>query len=284
MGDARLKHIPTKQWTTVFCDEVLFADLLMTYFAIEHSFFAVFDKDLFLDDLVAVRSRFYSSLLVNAILSLACLSNPCLAEDVVQPSADVAVKHYATQIEHRGQPWNDRNLGSHFLRETRRLWQVEEGKASLTTIQAALFICYSLNIDGEDKVGWTFVSQAVPMSQDLGLFATSPLVKVNSTERDSSNPWNHARTVTAWAVFMYETCVNLGHSVQRIVKVNEKKVCYRIILACYLFSNKGLPFLYHIKIIGEWKPNRFLRKMVKRLPTFLPTTSTRCRKQIVNCS
>ena len=133
------------------------------------------------------------------------------------------MKHYSAQIEHRGQPWNDRNLGSHFFREARRLWQIEESKASLTAIQAALLICFSLNIDGKDKVGWTFVSQAVQMSQDLGLFAALPPARVNSSERNSDNLWNHARAVTAWAVFNFETCVNLGHPVKNMEKVNKTK-------------------------------------------------------------
>ena len=210
LSDARFKKVSAKRWTNVVCDEVLFADLLMIYFAIEHPFFAFFDKDLFLDDLVAGRSRFCSALLVNAILSISCVSIADPAEDVIQPSTNVAVKHYSAQIECRGQPWNDRYLGSHFLRETRRLWQIEESKASLTTIQAALLISFSLIVDGKDKVGWTFVAQAVQMSQDLGLFAPSPPATVDAAARNSGNEWNHARAVTAWAVFNHSTYVNTG--------------------------------------------------------------------------
>ena len=224
MSDPRLKRVSAKRWTNVVCDEVLFADLLMVYFVIDHPFWGFLDKDSFLDDLVAGRSRFCSPLLVNAMCSLACVSTAECAWHAVKPFTNAAFKHYAAQIEYRGQPWSHHYLGFHFLQEARRLWNIEEGKTSLTTIQAALLLCFNLNCDGKDKLGETFISHAVRLSQDLGFFASSPSVTGNGTVHGSDDQWKHVRAVTAWAVFNVVTYVGLHDFIQSIRTLKSQSI------------------------------------------------------------
>lgn len=69
--DPRLRQVRASAWTAVTSDNGLVAKLLAIYFQWEFPIFQFFQKDLFLDDLVAGRTRFCSSLLVNAILASA---------------------------------------------------------------------------------------------------------------------------------------------------------------------------------------------------------------------
>lgn len=66
-------------WTKVTSSDQLVSHLLSQYFKWDHPIHNFFDKDLFLQDLVSRRTVFCSSLLVNAILAVACVSAPGLA-------------------------------------------------------------------------------------------------------------------------------------------------------------------------------------------------------------
>src|SRR5262245_21811968 len=103
------------------------------------------------------KQRFCSSLLVNAILADSC--------------------HNCSQIQQRNQPRNPQNLGYQFLAEARRLWKLEVRKSKITTGQAGLIMVISFNSDGVDRVGWTYLGQAIQMAYDSELF-TSKRVKV----------------------------------------------------------------------------------------------------------
>lgn len=75
MIDRRLDAAVVSKWTTVSGDDVLMRRLIETYFMFEFHTVPVFHKDCFLEDLVAGRRRFCSSLLVNAVLATACVSH-----------------------------------------------------------------------------------------------------------------------------------------------------------------------------------------------------------------
>ena len=89
MVDSRLASARPSQWTTVCADDKLMTGILAVYFRAEYSFVSPFQKDYFLEDMAAQKSRFCSSLLVNAMLAYAsvgivlklscCLQTPDLA-------------------------------------------------------------------------------------------------------------------------------------------------------------------------------------------------------------
>lgn len=70
-----LDRARARQWTNVISDDGLFRRLITMYLAHQHATFFWFKKELFLEDLVARRTQFCSSLLVNAVLAAACVSN-----------------------------------------------------------------------------------------------------------------------------------------------------------------------------------------------------------------
>jgi hypothetical protein len=68
LNDAKISR-----WTNVSKDDALMRDLLRVMFRCEYQFTAAFHKDLFLQDLVAGRKDFCSSMLVNVLLAYACV-------------------------------------------------------------------------------------------------------------------------------------------------------------------------------------------------------------------
>ena len=72
--DRRLDAAIVSKWTAVSADDVLLRKLLEAYFLFEFTSLPCFHKDSFLEDLVACRHHFCSSLLVNAVLAAACVS------------------------------------------------------------------------------------------------------------------------------------------------------------------------------------------------------------------
>lgn len=72
--DPQLGSVKPSAWTSVSSDNELMRKLLCSYFLYEYQWLAIFNKDLFLEDMVARRHRFCSPLLVNALLAFACVS------------------------------------------------------------------------------------------------------------------------------------------------------------------------------------------------------------------
>lgn len=73
--EPRLSDARPSRWTTICSDDMLMRDLLAVFFRCEYQFTSAFHKDLFLEDMAAIRHDFCSSLLVNAVLAYACVSS-----------------------------------------------------------------------------------------------------------------------------------------------------------------------------------------------------------------
>lgn len=69
-------NVPAKPWTTVTDDDELVSHLVSLYFCWDYPVHCFFDRQLFLADMVSGRERFCSKLLVNTLLSYACVSYP----------------------------------------------------------------------------------------------------------------------------------------------------------------------------------------------------------------
>ena len=72
--EPRIENINFTQWTTVTDDKKVLRNLIRSYFLYEYPWYAPFQKDYFLDDMVSGSYEFCSSLLVNTVLALACVS------------------------------------------------------------------------------------------------------------------------------------------------------------------------------------------------------------------
>ncbi|KAI3578916.1 hypothetical protein IWW34DRAFT_805551 [Fusarium oxysporum f. sp. albedinis] len=173
MVEPRLDHIDAQKWTCIIDDKSLLRKLLETYFMTEYTFYPAFQKNYFLEDMAAGRSKYCSSLLVHAVLASAC--------------------HGYSKMSHRSQFWNPRTLGYQFLAEARRLWELEIGNARLTTIQAAIVLSLVHDANGSDEVGRSYLTQAVAAAHAMHLFSTPT--------KNSDDLEYYARAFTAWALF-----------------------------------------------------------------------------------
>lgn len=72
--DPKLELIKPSGWTSVCSDDRSMRKLFNIYFLQEYHAAPFFHKDYFLEDMIAGRHGFCSSLLVNAILAMACVS------------------------------------------------------------------------------------------------------------------------------------------------------------------------------------------------------------------
>jgi hypothetical protein len=163
------------RWTTVSSDDVFLTRLIEAYLLYEYPLWPCFHKDHFLDDLIAGKPDFCSSLLVNAILTAAC--------------------HGMNSMQNRAEFWNPRTFSYVFMAETRRLWELDQSRATcaLPSAQAATILGRIFFANGMDKMGWIMWSHALALANQLELFATKPEYK-SQKERVS-------RTITAWGIF-----------------------------------------------------------------------------------
>ncbi|GKU05642.1 nitrogen assimilation transcription factor nit-4 [Fusarium langsethiae] len=172
LNDAKISR-----WTNVSKNDILMRDLLRVMFRCEYQFTAAFHKDLFLQDLVAGRKDFCSSLLVNAILAYACVCYPSMSN----------------RVEY----WNPNNLIYRFTAEAKRLWELESKVPRITTIQAGVVLTVFHNLCGVDEIGKPYRLQAIALAQQLGIFDTAVASRCERLQR--------GREYTAWALYNWES-------------------------------------------------------------------------------
>jgi len=90
--------------------------------------------------------------------------------------------------------WDPDSLAYRFLAETKRLWELEDGKPRLTTIQAGCLINATMNDFGHDKPGFEYALKALSMAQKMGLFVAT---------QAAENRFEHVKVFTAWALFSW---------------------------------------------------------------------------------
>ncbi|KAI1758691.1 hypothetical protein GGR53DRAFT_215836 [Hypoxylon sp. FL1150] len=176
--EPNFSNVTVSKWTSVTSDDQLLRRLLNAYLYYQHPWTAAFQMDYFLKDMGSGRSRFCSSLLVNAVLAAAC--------------------HMSREIPDRTKFWVPQTLGYQFLAEAKRLWEVESQKdsAKLTTIQAAIVLSIVATTTAMDKVGTSYLLQAMATATSIGLFTAT-----TGTENEKVR---RARAFTAWGLFCWQ--------------------------------------------------------------------------------
>ncbi|KAK4460166.1 hypothetical protein QBC42DRAFT_272974 [Cladorrhinum samala] len=179
--DSLVDSAEPSKWTSVIKDNALLRNLLRIYFLHDYVWFTAFQKDYFLSDMIAGRRQFCSSLLVNAVLAIAC--------------------HCDRSISDRVEFWNPHTLGYRFLNEARRLWEVEVAseRTRLTTIQAAILLNYVYNMNSMVQLGWGYTLKAMDWARKIKLF-------------DKPDGWETmdprlraGRDFTAWCLFEWQS-------------------------------------------------------------------------------
>ena len=140
--------VPGSTWTEVTNDIHLVEHLMALYFCWEYPTFASLSKEHFLSDFREGRSRYCSSLLVNAMLALGC--------------------RFTNLPESRADPNNPATSGEHFFAEAKRLL-AEDDRRSITCIQALGLISIREASYGHDSESLYYAGQAIRLAVEAGL-------------------------------------------------------------------------------------------------------------------
>ncbi|KAJ6439386.1 Nitrogen assimilation transcription factor nirA [Purpureocillium lavendulum] len=176
--DSRLELLDISSWSQVKVKSELAATLISLYLRTDHPTLGFFDADLFLADLVDVRVRYCSRLLVSAVLSWACLAYAKFDPGAIQ-------------------------LGEAFFAEADGLWQAEQASDSLPTVAAAQLLGLVAIHNGRDA-GNPYHRLGTQMAQRMGLFGRpdSSAHETSSPSRIRESDLNaRVRSHTAWGAF-----------------------------------------------------------------------------------
>lgn len=120
------------------------------------------------------RKKYCSSLLVNAILALAC--------------------HFSDRPEARADPDDPTSTGEHFFREAKRILAVEGEASSLTSVQALALMSLHEAGCGRDSSGWMYSGRAFRMGLDMDFNLPLARLDLSPTEIE-------VRKITFWGCF-----------------------------------------------------------------------------------
>ncbi|KAF1847944.1 uncharacterized protein K460DRAFT_279354 [Cucurbitaria berberidis CBS 394.84] len=187
-----------KNWTTVTSDPNILLTLFSAWTTREFCYYHYLDRDAFLDDMASGRTDFCSALLVNALLASASF--------------------HSSAVKDRQKPFSERSLTTMFYKEARRLWDLEQGKDSLTKVQAGICLFLVLGKYGRDKVGYTFLEEACRTGRDLGLFQSQAGEASWKTLNGPHERWDKVRAVTAWTLFNFQLSMSFTYSFPVIIK------------------------------------------------------------------
>jgi len=182
--DERLLNADILAWTGVNIPIVSARRTLSLYLETDHAITALFDVDLFLNDLVSSGTRFCSRLLVSSLLSWAC-------------QAYTAYELEATSWSHA------------FYDEAGMLLEHETamGLATPNTVAALLYLSMSSTCHARsatDAAG--YLDRAIDLAKGIGLFGIADeAMSVRWPDGASDVLWEKSLAQTAWGGFVYIT-------------------------------------------------------------------------------
>ncbi|KAJ4373532.1 hypothetical protein N0V86_007673 [Didymella sp. IMI 355093] len=195
-ADPRLGYVG--DWTRVTDDTGFLAHLVTIWTEREYVYYHFLDRDAFLADLSSRRNDFCSELLVNVVLASACF--------------------HSSAVKDRNKPFSENSIQTSFYYEARRLWDLEEGKDSLTKVQAGMIFYLVLAKYGRDRDGQRFLLEACISAQNLGLFDLESPQNSTTPTHISVDRWRRARAVTAWAVHNFQLSMAITYSFPVVIK------------------------------------------------------------------
>ncbi|KAI0480156.1 hypothetical protein GGR56DRAFT_663953 [Xylariaceae sp. FL0804] len=175
-GDDRLERLNISKWTDVPITDELAATLISMYLTIDRPY-ALFDADLFLEDLISGRTHFCTRFLLNSLLSWACQSYSNL-----QPEIGI--------------------LAASFEREAETLWAKERLTNTLTAVAGAQLLSNSTASRGRKDISVQCSEESIRMGQRMGLFGVQTKEDSALTWLDHHEDWLRMACHTSWGTFI----------------------------------------------------------------------------------
>ena len=156
---------------------------------------------IYLPNTVLGESRAWSSRLL-----LSCSSQCCPRYRMCKKSQFLTKTHgligsrqtYLPRDAANGRSHRSLNNGSEFYAEAKRIWENEQGRPSLCTVQALIAMYEYNKLQGKDRFGWIFLQTAVDMAIELGLFRRGDAGDI------STDAQGYSRNFTAWSLYIYQ--------------------------------------------------------------------------------
>ncbi|KAJ0150299.1 hypothetical protein CTA2_469, partial [Colletotrichum tanaceti] len=179
--DERLLNADILAWTAVKIPSPAARRILSLYLETDHAITALFDVDLFLNDLISGGSRFCSRLLVSSLLSLAC----------AYTSYDLEATDWSYS----------------FYDEAEQLLEHEMamGMATPNTVAAMLYLSMSATCHAKSTTAATeHLDHAIDLAKSIGLFGIADEgMSVRWPDGATDFLWEKSLTQTAWGSFVY---------------------------------------------------------------------------------
>lgn len=174
------QNVPASAWTKIMDDSRLVRHFLSLYFCWEYPTFASLSKEHFLRDFQEGRTRYCSSILVNALLALGC--------------------RFSTQRSARANPDDPYSSGDHFFKESLRLLYQEGDQHNLTTIQALGIMSIRQASCGRVSESWYYAGQSIRLAVEMGLHR----IQGDGVDDDETA----VKSATFWGAFALELYVD----------------------------------------------------------------------------
>ncbi|ODQ54630.1 hypothetical protein SAICODRAFT_5832 [Saitoella complicata NRRL Y-17804] len=171
----------TAKMANTWYDSTLVSHLLELYWTWQHPYFVVLDRTAFMRDYHAGGGKYYSELLLNAILAHAA--------------------PYSSRSDLRDVGGEVCTAGYHFYQRARELLEDELEKPSITTVQALALLGSREAGCGRDARGWIFSGMSFRMALDLGLHLDCRrFVEVGAMRAEEAE----IRSVTFWGCYVFD--------------------------------------------------------------------------------
>ncbi|KAG5984591.1 hypothetical protein E4U55_004142 [Claviceps digitariae] len=178
-ADSRLHNLNIGRWTSVSISNAFAAEAISFYLSNEHPFLALFDSDLFLEDLITGKGQFCTELLVSSLLAWSCAS-------YAQFDAEA------------------KRLSPIFFDEGKLRWDANcTHAADLCTVSAAVLLAMTCNQHGKDRVGLIYLDASAEIALELGLFdcIDEKTKRIRFEDKNVAS----AASYVAWGTFAWHT-------------------------------------------------------------------------------
>ncbi|KAK7937640.1 uncharacterized protein PG986_014508 [Apiospora aurea] len=183
--DERLSRLQIDYWTSVPISNDFAATVISTYLEVDHPFYAFFDDDLFLSDLVSLEVTFCSPFLVSSLLSHACYT--CAAIDS-RTSA----------------------LGHAFFQEAEMLYRAERMSDLLPSSSALAIFSMVCTLQCRDDLALETQQLSRQMGERMKLFGV-PEEEGNRVHFNNMTPhMKIASAQVAWGLYSWLRCFTDG--------------------------------------------------------------------------
>ncbi|KAK5949259.1 hypothetical protein OHC33_009800 [Knufia fluminis] len=194
-------QVKASPWTTVTDDDDFVSHLMSLWFTWAHNWWHWVDRVLFLEAMQSqdLDNPLCAPYLVNMILADACLLD-VIDEDEDEPH---------------------RSLRDQFYAEARKGIEAEEGRVSLTVLQASGVQWTYLDMNGQDKLGLLVLTEQIFMTKELDKYQER-LRKDPSISPETLSKIDKAINSLEWALFALNTFTLVGSRRAHTIKSPER--------------------------------------------------------------